>query len=242
MIIEGNLSVKAALLGKQREVLRLYIDEEKHSRDLSYIKHRADEKNVPITYLSRPEIDAMASGHTHGGLLAEVTPARWQELSDIHAENPFYVLVEGIEDPFNLAYIMRTLYSAGCCGLLLRKRSWETAESTIIKASAGASEYLNVVMWEDPVAAIRRLKEQGVVCCAAMRKDADIYYEADFTVPLLLAIGGEMRGLSSAVLKEIDRNIYIPYANDFRNALNAAAATAVLAFEVERQRASALRI
>ena len=54
--------------------------------------------------------------------------------------------------------------------------------------------------------------------------------------PLLIAIGGEMRGLSAKLLKEIDQNIYIPYANDFRNALNAAAATAVLAFEVQRQR------
>ena len=49
-------------------------------------------------------------------------------------------------------------------------------------------------------------------------------------------IGGEMRGLSSQVLACADQNIYIPYANDFHNALNAAAATAIFAFEVKRQR------
>lgn len=238
MIIEGNLSVKAALLGQQRQVLKIYADAHKKDRDLAFILRRAEEKNVPVERPARDRIDAMAQGRTHGGLLAEVTPARWQTLSDMHAEVPFYALAEGVEDPFNLGYIMRTLYSAGCTGLLLRKRDWKEAESVIIRASAGASEYLNVVMCEDLPAAVRSLKEQGVYCYAAMRRDAVVYDQADMKIPLLIAIGGEMRGLSSALLKEMDQNIYIPYANDFRNALNAAAAAAVLAFEVRRQRES----
>ena len=236
MIIEGNVSVKAALLGHQREVLKLYADKDKHDRDLSFIIHRAMDRNVPVEYLAREEIDAMASGRTHGGLLAEVTPAKWQCLEDCREELPFYALVEGVEDPFNLGYVMRTLYSAGCTALLLRERDWQKAESTIIKASAGASEYLNVILCEDLIEAVKTLKKEGVVCYAAMRRDAVVYHEADMTKPLLIAIGGEMRGLSAKLLKEIDQNIYIPYANDFRNALNAAAATAVLAFEVQRQR------
>lgn len=236
MIIEGNVSVKAALLGQQRQTLRLYADRDKHDRDLAFIIHRAEDKGVPVEYMKREEIDAMATGRTHGGLLAEVTNAEWQTLSDVHDDLPFYALAEGVEDPFNLGYIMRTLYSAGCSGLLLRKRDWQNAESTIIRSSAGASEYLNVIPCDDLVSAVRTLKQQGVTCYAAMRKDAVVYHEADMKKPLLIAIGGEMRGLSSKLLKEIDQNIYIPYANDFRNALNAAAATAVLAFEVQRQR------
>ena len=69
-----------------------------------------------------------------------------------------------------------------------------------------------------------------------MRKNAIPYTEADFRKPVLLCIGGEMRGLSQAVLKQSDQNIYIPYGSDFRNALNASAAAAVLGFEVLRQR------
>ena len=236
MIIEGNVSVKAALLGQQRDVLKLYADRNKHDRDLSFIIHRAEDRNVPVVYMDREEIDAMAEGRTHGGLLAEVTPARWQKLEDIRAEQPFYALVEGVEDPFNLGYVMRTLHSAGCTALLLRNRDWQKAESTIIKASAGASEYLNVVLSDDLPETVRTLKKQGVFCYAAMRRDAVVYHEADMKRPLLIAVGGEMRGLSAKLLQEIDQNIYIPYANDFRNALNAAAATAVLAFEVQRQR------
>ncbi|MBR2825052.1 MAG: hypothetical protein IKE51_02125 [Solobacterium sp.] len=63
-----------------------------------------------------------------------------------------------------------------------------------------------------------------------------IYTDANFTQPIVLLIGGEIRGLSSKVLKESDQNIFIPYANDFHNALNAAGASAVLGFEILRQR------
>ena len=62
------------------------------------------------------------------------------------------------------------------------------------------------------------------------------YYEADFTGPFLLAIGGEMRGLSSSVLQACEKNLYIPYAREFHGALNAAGACAAFGFEAMRQR------
>lgn len=121
MIVEGNVSVKAALMGGRRQVEKIYVDEAKHDKDTSWILHRAEERNVEIIKCRREEIDAMASGRTHGGVLAEVSVRTYQQLADTDAEEKtFAVLLEGIEDPFNLGYIMRTLYSAGCTGLILR--------------------------------------------------------------------------------------------------------------------------
>ena len=240
MIIEGNLSVKAAVLGGRRDVYRLIIDPQKKDKDTSFIIHRAKERGIDIQYLPREEIDAMASGRTHGGLIAECGYRRYQTESECLKGQPFVCLLEGAEDPYNLGYIIRTLYSAGCTGLLLGTRNWQNAESTVLKASAGAFEYLPVVCSADLPESIRYFKKQGLFCAAAMRRDAIPYTEADFRRPLLLAIGGEMRGLSAAVRKEMDQNVYIPYANDFRNALNAAAAAAVLAYEVLRQNGSSL--
>lgn len=237
MIIEGNVSVKAALMGGRRQVEKIYVDEAKHDKDTSWILHRSEERNVEIIRCGREQIDQMASGRTHGGLLAEVSVRTYQPIEDTDAgEKTFVVLLEGIEDPYNLGYIMRTLYSAGCTGLILRRRDWSNAESTILKSSAGAGEYINIVLSEDPAVTVRWYKRKGVRCYAAMRRDAITCYEADYRGPVLLAIGGEMRGLSSGVLKETQQNIYIPYANDFHSALNAAGAAAVLGFEVFRQR------
>lgn len=237
MLLEGNVSVKAAILGNHRKVEKLYYDKHKNDKDLNFILHRAKEKGIPCMPLEREEINAMATGRTHGGLVAKAGPRVYQELSEcMHGEAPFLVLLEGVEDPFNLGYIIRTLYSAGCDGLILPRHDWASAESTIAKSSAGAFEYLNIVMSDDLPQLVKDIKKQGIKTYAAMRKDAITYLEADYRKPSLIAIGGEMRGLSSAVRNEIEQNIYIPYANDFRNALNAASAAAVLSFEVYRQR------
>ena len=73
-------------------------------------KHR--KKNIPVILKSRSWIDAHAQGRTHGGLIAQVQPRRFQRLSDLITENPYVFVVEGVEDPFNLGYIMRSLYTA----------------------------------------------------------------------------------------------------------------------------------
>lgn len=237
MIIEGNVSVKAALLGGNRTVHKIFLDETKHDKDTTWILHRAEDKNVEVVRCNREKIDSMATGRTHGGMIAEVSPRSYQSIEDTFVgKQSFICLLEGVEDPFNLGYIMRTLYSAGCTGLILRQRNWENAESTIMKSSAGASEYLPIVLSDDLQQTMQWYKQQGVYCYAAMRKEAINCYAGSYTQPVLIAIGGEMRGLSSGVLKEVQQNIYIPYANNFRSALNAAGATAVLAFEVYRQR------
>ena len=237
MLLEGNVSVKAAILGNHRKVEKLYYDKHKNDKDLNFILHRAKEKGISCMPLEREEINSMATGRTHGGLVAQAGPRVYQELSEcMHGKAPFLVLLEGVEDPFNLGYIIRTLYSAGCDGLILPKHDWASAESTIAKSSAGAFEYMNIVMSDNLPQLVKDIKKQGVKTYAAMRKDAITYLEADYQKPSLIAIGGEMRGLSSAVRNEIEQNIYIPYANDFRNALNAASAAAVLSFEVYRQR------
>jgi 23S rRNA (guanosine2251-2'-O)-methyltransferase len=236
MILEGNVSVKAAVLGGKRKVTKIYVDEKKHDKDTSFILHRAEERDIVIERASRDFIDSLASGRTHGGLIAEAGERRYQKSEDVlKKRNPFFVMLEGVEDPFNLGYVIRSLYSAGCDGLFLDRRNWTNAEPVIVKSSAGASEYLDIVLCDDPAAEIKRMKQKGIHTFAAMRKDAEECFDADLKRPLFIAIGGEMRGLSSAVLKEIDTNIFIPYANDFRNALNVAAATAVLSFEVMRQ-------
>lgn len=234
---EGSLSVKAVLLAGKREVSEIWIDKKKKDKDTSFIIHKAKEKKVPVLFKNRDEIDATASGKTHGGILAFADTRRMESLEEcLKDETPFLAVIEGIEDPFNLGYALRTLYAAGCSGVLLNARNWSNAESTIVKSSAGASEWIRIVFPKDMQESLRQAKQAGCILYSAMRKDAVEYYDANFNQPMILAIGGEMRGLSHAVLDETDQNIFVPYANDFRNALNAASAIAAISFEVVRQR------
>lgn len=235
-ILEGNISVKAALLANRRNFHKIIVDETKHDKDTNFILHKAQSKNIDIEFINRDEIDALAEGKTHGGMLAYVGERTYDTLDDItNQKDCFLAILEGIEDPFNFGYILRTLYAAGCHGVILSQRNWTSAAKVVAKSSAGASEYIPMILSEDMQKTCLALKQHHITLVCAQRNDALSLYDYTFSKRTCIAIGGEMRGLSKAISSQSDQNIFIPYENDFRNALNAASATAVIAFEYLRQ-------
>lgn len=236
-IVEGNISVKAVLLANMRDVYKIIVDTKKRDKDTSFILRKAKEKNIVIESKTREEIDEIAQGKTHGGLLALCGERKFQQLSDVvEKEDVFLAFVEGIEDPFNFGYVLRTLYAAGCDGVIIPPRNWTTAAGVVTKSSAGASEYLNLIVADDVSALIKEMKQNDVKFVCGQRSDAISLYEYTFPQKVCIAIGGEMRGLSKLVLQESDQNLFIPYRQDFRNAMTAAASTAIFAFELVRQK------
>lgn len=235
-ILEGNISVKAALMAQRREVIEILIDEKKKDKDTAFIIRQAEKRQVPVLRMKREQIDEMCQGKTHGGLIALVKERSYQTLQDCLTENPFLAIIEGIEDPYNFGYICRSLYAAGCSGLIVSERNWSSEADVVTKASAGASEYLNIVPVADMADICAELKKHHIQLFCAMRKNAIEYIEANYQGPVCIAFGGEKRGLSSKILQASDQNIYIDYGCDFKNALNGASAVSILAFEVLRQR------
>ena len=71
MILEGSISVKAAMLGNHRKVERILMDEARHDKEASFLLAKAREKNIPVERRKREALDEAASGRTHGGILAE---------------------------------------------------------------------------------------------------------------------------------------------------------------------------
>lgn len=233
MIVEGTVSVKAVLQANKRDIETLYIKVGKRSKDISYIKNLAKQHGVDIQMVLPEAFDQLVSGKTSGGIALACGPRHEESLDQLH-EPKAIALLEGIEDPFNLGYCARSLYSFGFDALVLPKRNWDNAASQIIKSSAGAFEKLCVILTDDMVQTIQAIKCNGFTMVAAHRAHAMDIMEYTWPNKVLLAIGGEMRGLSSGVMAQVDQRIYIPYANGFRNALNASSAVAVLGYEFSR--------
>ena len=82
-IVEGNISVKAVLLGKKRKVHKILVDAKKKDKDTAFILHKAKEAQVDITYMKREEIDALATGKTHGGIIAYCGQRKYQNLEEL---------------------------------------------------------------------------------------------------------------------------------------------------------------
>ncbi len=238
LLFEGAIAVKAAMLSGNRDVEEIIIDYKRKDKDCAFIKRQAENRGVKVTLKSREEIDGLAEKSTHGGIIAYVGERKYQSLEDVFTkEHPFLCILEGIEDPYNFAYLLRSLYAAGCDGVIVGERNWSSAGDVIAKGSAGAGEYIPIIVSKDFGETIKELKEHGVKLYTAMRSDEAIpYFDADYRSGCCIAIGGEMRGLSKDVLKATDQDIYIPYNSNFRNSLTASSAGAILAFEVNKQR------
>ncbi|MBQ1305372.1 MAG: RNA methyltransferase [Erysipelotrichales bacterium] len=234
--MEGAIACKAVLEEEKREVYRLILDEKKKDRNLSYIRRLAEKRGVEVALMKRAEMDPMAQGKTYGGILLECGERNEEELIlETDRKKPyFFAYLEGIEDPFNLGYIFRTLYAAGCDAVIMPKREWAENENVIEKSSAGAYEKLPLITLKESI--LENLKDYGIRIITAGRKDAQDMYDCDFTGHVCIAVGGPMRGLSALIEKYSSQTVYIPYERDFKNALNASSAVAVMAYEVYRQR------
>lgn len=235
--VEGILSAKSVIEAKKRDVYKLLISQKKRSRNLSYLIRIAKEAKIEIEFCNDDVIEKISDTTTHGGVLALVSERRYDTLEDMLShQKPFIAVLEGIEDPFNFGYCLRSLYAAGCHGVLVPSRNWSEVSHVVTKSSAGASEFINMFATDDLEESIKFLQKEGLKMYSANRKDATSLYDTQFSDSLILAIGGEKRGLSKKIAALADQNIYIPYANDFRNAINGSSATAIVSFEIFRQR------
>ncbi len=246
-LLEGMTSIRAlieAKMGKNplndraiRSITYAKENEAKLSKELSWLRHRAEEWGFPLLSAPGDEISAMTTGTTHGGIVADVTERSIPPLSALLPTLPqrgFYVMIEGIEDPYNFGYALRSLYALGVDGIVLGERNWMSAAGVVARASAGASELLPLYL-AAPTEAALAFRDKGYrVICADVRTDCRLQ-DADLTFPIFLIVGGEKRGISRALFDLCDLAVRIPYGRDFSAALSAASAATILGYEIARQ-------
>ncbi len=245
-LFEGMTSLRALFAARaenpsnDRRITRLLFaseSEAKLKKELGWLSHRAEEEHFPIVPLPTSELSLMATGNTHGGILAECTERTIPPLRDFVSSLPkggFFALLEGIEDPYNFGYALRSLYAAGVSGIILPDRNWMSAAGVVARASAGASELLPLYT-ADTIEAADAFHALGYRVISADTRTDVLLPDADLSLPLLLVVGGEKRGISRALLDRCDLAVKIPYARPFSASLSAASATTMLAYEIMRQ-------
>ncbi len=242
-LMEGMISFRAVIAGieegiSDRRIEKVLFDGTRKkalSGHLSYIRAMGEKHRFPLIAASREEIDSLAIGSSHGGLLTFTTPRTLPILDQVPSPDGFFVLLNGIEDPYNFGYSLRSLYAAGVDGVILGKRNWMSAAGVVCRASAGASERLPLYVTESDREAAALFHAAGYrLICADLPGSRPIK-EANLKKPLLLAVGGEKRGLSSELLSAADEIVRIEYGREFHEALSAASASAILAFAVLAQ-------
>jgi 23S rRNA (guanosine2251-2'-O)-methyltransferase len=238
VVLEGFVSVQAALQSGSRDLHAIYVRRDKWDTEAAWLENQAKAASIPLQRVETAVIDSHAGGSTHGGVVALAGPRKFVDLAQIGADRPapFVVMIDGVEDPFNFGQAVRALYAAGADGLIVRPRNWMSAASVVARASAGATERIPTAIAETARDAASFFKKHGLrIACATLDKAIPLY-DADLTVPLFMVIGGEKRGITRSFLESADLRLAIPYGRDFAQSLGTATAAAVIGFEVMRQR------
>ena len=240
-VFEGMTSIRAVIksneMGRGRRICEILVDSartDKLKKELSWLRHVAEQYGFPLRYTDCDEINSLTVGNTHGGIVALCGEREIPSIEEFEIrEDGFYVMIEGIEDPYNFGYALRSLYACGVDGIVLSPRNWMSAAGVVCRSSAGASEVLPICI-SDPASSVEHFKKRGYkVVCAGIR-DSVSSFEANMKNPIYLIVGGEKRGISASILAMADKVVRIDYGREFPLSLSAASAASMLAYEVMR--------
>lgn len=223
-ILEGRASVLAALQARRRRFESVLVRQGTRDDSVREILEAAESLGVPVRRVRAEALDARAHGKTHGGVVAvaeSLPPATLPPGCD------FLLMLDGVDDARNLGFALRSALAFGVQGVLLRRRAWDFDGGDVSRASSGAYERLPVVIGEEVPAGL------AIVGCAAGA--VKTIYDVDFAKPVVVAIGGEKRGLSAAVRERCKTLASIPVEAGSAS-LSLTHATAVVLAEAARQR------
>ena len=150
-------------------------------------------------------------------------------------ENPFILILDGIEDPHNLGSIIRTAETAGVHGVIIPKRRAASVNSTVNKVSAGAVEHMKIARVNNINETINTLKKEGIWICGTDMDTNKYYYNQDLTGPLAIVIGSEGYGMSRLVKENCDFLVKIPMQGQITS-LNASVSAGIVIYEAVKQR------
>jgi len=194
---------------------------------------------VAVRSMPRDQLTRLARTAGHQGVVAVSAEKQYGDLKELLAvkrgEFAFVLVLDGIEDPHNLGAIIRTAEGAGADGAIIPERRAVGVTATVVKASAGASEYLPVAKVTNIGRAIEDLKSRNIWTVGLDERGPQAYDQIDYKMDCALVLGAEGHGLHEQVRKKCDFLVSIPMLGKVPS-LNVSVAAAIVMYEVARQR------
>lgn len=242
--IEGRNAVLEALKSG-RPIDKLYVLNGCQDGPVMTIKREAKKRDCLVKFVDKERLDQLSETGHHQGVIAMAAAYDYAELEDLFAaaekkgEDPFFILLDNIEDPHNLGAIIRTANLAGAHGVIIPKNRAVGLTAAVARTSAGAINYTPVVRVTNLARTMDELKKRGLwMVCADM--GGTRMYDLNLKGPIGLVIGSEGEGVGRLVKENCDMIASIPMKGDI-DSLNASVAAGVLAYEIVRQRLTFLK-
>lgn len=239
-VLTGRNPVREALKAG-RPLNKILVASGLEGRTVGEIVSLARSRGIPLQWVNRSVLDKMAGNDTHQGVLGLAAARGYAEVDQLLSrakeknEPPFLIMLDQVEDPHNLGSIIRSAEAAGSHGVIIPRRRTVGLTAAVARTAAGALEYLPVARVTNLSRTIESLKNHDLWIAGADSEGDQVAFTCDFTLPLVLVLGSEGRGLSKLVKSRCDWTVRLPMHGRI-NSLNVAVAAGILMYEVVRQR------
>jgi 23S rRNA (guanosine2251-2'-O)-methyltransferase len=191
-------------------------------------------RNIPIKFVDKFELDKLAKGN-HQGIMLSIPDYEYTPLDELlKKENALLVILDHLEDPHNLGAIVRTCEAAGVDGIIIPKNRCVDVNSTVMRTSVGALDYVKIAQVTNLVGTMKELKEKGFWIVGTDMDGTD-YQEIDYRGNTAIVIGNEGNGMARLVKENCDFIASIPM-NGKVNSLNASVAAGIIIYEAIAKR------
>jgi len=239
----GIHAVRVLLQRSPQRVRQLWLSS---SRDdaarLQELRALADAAGVVIAAAQDSDLDRLAAGERHQGVLAELAPQAGdpetvleEALEALGAAPPLLLVLDGVTDPHNLGACLRSADAAGVAAVIVPRDRAAGLTPVVRKVAAGAAEVLPLVQVVNLARTLRELKERGIWLVGTADDAARTLYDVDLSGPTALVLGSEGEGMRRLTREACDELVSIPMAGAVES-LNVSVATGVALFEAVRQR------
>ena len=239
LIIEGRNAVLEAFRSG-RPIDKVFILDGCQDGPIRTIVREAKKHDTILNFVGKERLSQLSETGKHQGVIACAAAYEYADIEDMfklaekRGEDPFFILLDNIEDPHNLGAIIRTANLAGAHGVIIPKRRAVGLTAVVAKTSAGALNYTPVAKVTNLAKTMEELKERGMwFVCADMGGES--MYKLNLTGSIGLVIGSEGDGVGRLVKEKCDFIAAIPMKGEI-DSLNASVAAGVLAYEIVRQR------
>ncbi|WP_117149444.1 23S rRNA (guanosine(2251)-2'-O)-methyltransferase RlmB [Paraliobacillus zengyii] len=237
-IVGKNPVVEALRSG--RSINKIMVSDHLNSQAAQKLQALAKQSGIVLQKVPKQKIDQLVDGN-HQGVVASVAAYSYASLDDIFQlaeekeEDPFFILLDEIEDPHNLGSVLRTADATGAHGIIIPKRRAVGLTATVAKTSAGAIEYVPVVRVTNMAQTIEELKSRNVWVVGTEAEGTEDYRALEGTMPIALVIGNEGKGMSRLVKEKCDWTVRLAMQGKV-SSLNASVAASLLMYEIYRKR------
>ena len=233
MYIYGK-NVAREKLHNNSKINKIYLSDKFNDREILDLIRK---NNIKVSFVKNYELDKKVEG-LHQGIVMEIDDVKTYSydeiIPNINKENPVIVMLDHLEDPHNFGAIIRTSEALGVDAIIIPTDRSVKVNSTVVKTSVGAIEYIPIIRVVNLNDTIRKLKDDGYWIIAT-DMDGEDYSKIDYNMPVCIVIGNEGKGISRMVSENSDIIASIPMKGKI-NSLNASVSCAIVLSHIMKDR------